>query len=124
MTGQDIQDRLDAIVEDLQTDGKGRTVYVMVRNTDNEPVNYTLSSDANGVVNAAQLADLQQFIDLLKNVATQYIADTAAYTAKAAELKAIAETPAYKAARASYSQANVSENYAELQNAKGAYAVV
>ncbi|MBX7173927.1 MAG: hypothetical protein K1X72_23355 [Pyrinomonadaceae bacterium] len=121
MTAQDFQDRLDALVLDLQTKGKGKSVNIMFRDAGNEPYVLPLSSDANGVVNAAELANVQGFVNNMKNFATQYINDTAAYTAKAAELKVIAESPAYIAARETYKNNNVSENYTELQDAKGAY---
>lgn len=63
MTGQDIQDRLDAIVADLQTKGKGQIVNIMFRNPNKSPNILPLSSDAQGVVNAAQLAAVQAFVD-------------------------------------------------------------
>lgn len=63
MTGQDIQDRLDAIVADLQTKGKGQTVNIMFRNPNNSPNILPLSSDAQGVVDAAQLAAIQAVVD-------------------------------------------------------------
>lgn len=72
MTGQDFQDKLDAIVRDLQTSGKGRTVKVMMRQEDNETAEFALSSDANGIVNAAQLSVIQTFIDNLKVLASDY----------------------------------------------------
>ncbi len=65
MTGQDIQDRLDTIVADLQTKGKGQSVNIMFRNPNNSPNILPLSSDANGVVDAAQLAAIQTFVDNL-----------------------------------------------------------
>ena len=72
MTGQDVQDRLDALVVDLQTKGKGQTVQIMFRNPDNSPNVLPLSSNAQGVVDAAQLAAVQAFIDGLKPIATEY----------------------------------------------------
>ncbi len=63
MTGQNIQDRLDAIVADLQTRGKGQTVNIMFRNPNNSPNILPISSDANGVVDAAQLAVIQAVVD-------------------------------------------------------------
>lgn len=75
MTGQDFQDRLAAIVEDLQTRGKGRTVNIMFRGENNTPNILPLSSDANGVVNAAQLQAVQAVVTQLGATATAY--DTA-----------------------------------------------
>ena len=121
MTGQDFQDRLDAIKTDLQTDGKGKTINIMFRQFGNTPYILPLSSDANGVINLAQLNAVEDFVSDLGALADQYLIDTAPYTAKAAELKAIAESAQYQEARANYKNNNVSENYAELQNAKGAY---
>lgn len=72
MTGQDFQDKLDAIVLDLQTTGKGQTVKVALRDEGNTTVSFPLSSDVNGVVNAAQLAPIQSFIDGLKPIADAY----------------------------------------------------
>lgn len=63
MTGQDIQDRLDTIVADLQTKGKGQSVNIMFRNPNNSPNILPLSSDAQGVVDAAQLAAIQAVVD-------------------------------------------------------------
>ena len=123
MTAQDFLDRLDAIVLDLQTDGKGKTVNIMFRNANNQPNILPLSSDANGVVNAAQLAAVVDVVGFYSDFVQDYTAAIAPYTAKAAELKAIAESVGYQNARAGYKQQNISENYAELVNALGAYVV-
>lgn len=72
MTGQEIQERLDAIVEDLQTTEKGKSVEILFRAEDNTTVTKTLSSDINGVVDAAQLASVQNFINTLKPIADKY----------------------------------------------------
>lgn len=93
MTGQDIQARLDAIVTDLQTTHKGKSVDILVRAEDNTSAIRTLSSDADGVVNAVQLAAIQDFIDNLKPVA-----DT--YEAEFAPVKVASET--YRLARAEH----------------------
>lgn len=161
MTGQDIQDRLDAIVEDLQTKGKGQTVQVMFRDGDNHPAVLPLSSDVNGVVDAAQLNDIQLFINDLKTFADDYeqrrapvlVANEAYNTARephqalidAASLArknlsdALTADAQYQAAKTAletarqnadyitasnfYKTMHVSENYAELQSAKGNYYV-
>lgn len=123
MTAQDFLDKLDAIVLDLQTDGKGKTVNIMFRNANNQPNILPLSSDANGVVNAVQLGAVSDVVGSLPDFVADYNVSIAPYTAKAAELKTITESPAYQNARAGYKQQNVSENYAELQNAKGAYVI-
>lgn len=72
MTGQDFQDKLDAVVLDLQTAGKGQAVEILMRGTDNSSNVYPLSSDANGVVNAGQLSAIQAFINGLKPIADTY----------------------------------------------------
>ncbi len=123
MTAQDFYDRLDAIKTDLQTDGKGKTVNIMFRNSSNQPNILPLSSDANGVLNAAQENAIDLVVADLADFVTDYNVAIAPYTAKAAELKVIAESPAYQNARLGYKQENISENYAELQNALGAYVV-
>jgi len=80
MTGQDFQDKLDAIVEDLQTDGIFQQVRAVFRAGDNALTVFPLSSDANGVVNAAQLADIQAFINDLKPIADAYETERAPVT--------------------------------------------
>lgn len=72
MTGQEIQDRVDALVVDLQTAGKGQTINIAIRNDDNSIEVLPLSSTAGGVVNAGQLATLQGFVDGLKAAADEY----------------------------------------------------
>jgi hypothetical protein len=121
MTSQEIQDRVDALVTDLQTKGKGKSVNVMFRGSNGQPNILPLSSDANGVVNASQLAAIQAVADGLKTAATDYYTATAPYTQKAYELDAIRRSAAYQNARAMFAQQNVVENYNELANAKGNY---
>lgn len=159
MTGQDFQDRLDAIILDLQTKGKGQTVNIMFRNSDNTPNILPLSSDANGVVNAAQLAAIQDFIGIMQDVADEYNqahapVDAALEAFKTAQAphQALIEAAAtarknlsdaleadqdyqdaktaldtarqdlgYIGAASEYKTQHVSENYAELQSAKGKY---
>lgn len=72
MTGQDFQDKVDALVVDLQTKGKGQLIDVIMRGSDNAPSIATLSSNPQGVVNAAQLAPLQTFVNTLKPIADAY----------------------------------------------------
>lgn len=91
MTGQDIQDKLDALVVDLQTKGKGQTVQVSVRDVDNSQYVLPLSSDANGVVNNAQLVEIQSFV-------TQIVPVANAYNAAIAPVRAASE--AFKLAQA------------------------
>jgi hypothetical protein len=81
MTGQQLQDALDALVRDLQTTAKGRSVQIPIRDDDNNINVYTLSSDANGVVNAAQLTVLQEMVDSYKPVADAYETARAPVTA-------------------------------------------
>lgn len=159
MTGQDIQERLDAIVVDLQTLGKGQTTNVSLRGANNAVTNYPLSSDAGGVVNAAQLAAIQAVVDAMKPIADGYeaglapvsaastalntrkmthtalfqaaanarnaltaalLADSQYQTANTALLTA-QQDPVYVAARVAYKANNVSENFGNLQDAKGKY---
>ena len=161
MTGQDFQDKLDAIVVDLQTVGKGQTIQVMFRQSDNSSLILPLSSTVGGVVNVAQLTAIQDEVDALKTVADAYTteyapvqaaletfnteraghqvlidaasgartalntalqADVAYQTAKTA-LDAARADVGFIAAQAEYQGDNVSENYAELSNAKGKYLV-
>lgn len=72
MTGQDFQDRLDSIIEDLQTDGKGQRVQIMLRGADNKQNIFELSSDSKGLVNVAELAAIQNFLDVLKPFADDF----------------------------------------------------
>lgn len=81
MTGQDIQEKLDSIVEDLQTVGRGQTVIASLRGTNNQLREFPLSSDAGGVVDAAQLSNLQKFIDDLKPIADTYVMELAPVSA-------------------------------------------
>lgn len=159
MTGQDFQDNLDAIVLDLQTNGRGQTVNIMFRSANNQPNVLPLSSDSAGGVNPEQLGAVQSVVDGLKanadsfentyapvkgasaaysaaRVSHQTLIDdakmsrdalTAALTADAnyQSAKTAYDTaknaPAYMAARDRYKATNVSENYAELTQAKGSY---
>lgn len=72
MTGQDFQDKLDAIVADLQTTGKGKTVNILMRGTGNASQVFPLSSDIGGVITASELARIQNRIDELKPFADTY----------------------------------------------------
>lgn len=72
MTGADFQDKLDATVSDLQTAGKGQTVQITLRNNSNELETFPLSSTAQGVVDAAQLATIQSVVDAMKVLADDY----------------------------------------------------
>lgn len=72
MTGQEIQERLDALVADLQTIGKGQTINFFYRAPDGSPNTLPLSSDASGNVNAGQLALIQGEVDNMKTIADAY----------------------------------------------------
>ena len=72
MTGIDFQNKLDALVEDLQKKGKVRSIEIPGRTTNNTTGIFNLSSDANGVVNASELNQVQNFIDPLKLIADNY----------------------------------------------------
>ena len=159
MTGQDFQDKVDALVRDLQTSGKGQAVEVMFRQADNTNLILPLSSTPAGVVNVGELAAIQQEVDTMKlradSYATNYAPVQAASEAfKTAQIphEALIETarvarvnlqtaldadPDYQTAKtalddargdadyiasaADYKRLNVSENYTELQSAKGKY---
>lgn len=123
MTSLQIQQALSAIVTDLQFAGKGKTVQIMFRDSNNQANVLPLSSSPTGVVDAGQLAAVQTVVDGLKTAADTYNTDTAAYTTKAAELADIRESPAYQNARQVFANFNVTENYNELSNAKGNYVV-
>ncbi len=141
MTGQEVQDKLDAVVTDLQTTGKGQTTQFMFRDASNQPQILPLSSDANGVVDAVQLAAIQTFVDTLKDVVTNYNAAVApvkaasetfklakanhqalyddASTARTALNTALENDANYQAAKTAY---DVERNDIEYQNARAAYA--
>ena len=72
MTGQEFEDKLNAIVADLQTVGKGKTVNMLFRNSNGSANVLPLSSDANGVVNEAQRLVIQNFITNLADSADSY----------------------------------------------------
>jgi hypothetical protein len=71
MTGQDFQDKLDAIVLDLQTSFPNHSVQISLRGAGNVITVFSLSSVA-GVVNGAQLGAIQDVLDDLKPIADSY----------------------------------------------------
>ena len=81
MTGQEIQERLDMIVTDLQTTQKGKAVDVGVRGVEGGLKIHTISSDGRGSVDQAQLAEVQTIVDSLKPVADAYETERAPVTA-------------------------------------------
>ena len=81
MTGADFQMKLDAIVADLQTSGKGQTVQVLFRAANNQPTVFPLSSSPTGIVDAEQLRAIQAFTDVLKPLADKYELERAPVTA-------------------------------------------
>jgi len=137
MTGQDFQDRLEAVIRDLQTSGRGQTVNFTFRDNTNTPVIMPLSSSAVGVVNAAQLATIQAFIDALKPIATtfetertpvtaanQAVADaripfaaqiTAANTARETLATALGADPTYQAALIALDTAKTDADFVAAQ---------
>lgn len=161
MTEQDFQDKLNAIVQDLQTNGKGMTTQYRYRTDDGNLTVLPLSSDANGSINAAQYAAvsnmINSFADEAENYNTNYapvkatseayntarsahqtLIDTAAASRAAltAALDADANcqaaktavdtarsSPAYRNALLGYRSQNISENYNNLIDAKGKYAM-
>lgn len=161
MTGQDFQDKLDALVVDLQTKGKGQTVQYGYRDPDGALAVLQLSSDSAGVVNAGELAAIQAVVDGLKTAADDFTTNhapvqTANDAYKAAQIPhqtlmdaakvsrdalgaALEADPTYQAAKTAvvaarqnqsyinasgnYKSANVSENFGNLSDAKGKYAI-
>ncbi len=87
MTGADFQAKLDGIVVDLQTAGKGQTVQFISRGTNNSSTVFPLSSTAGGVVDAAQLAAIQAFLDGLMPKADGYETERVPVTAALAVFK-------------------------------------
>lgn len=162
MTGQEFQDRVDALVVDLQTVGKGQTVNIMLRGLNNSSVVLPLSSNAQGVVNGTQMQLIQDYLDDFKLTADSYTTTFApvqtamdAFKTASAPHDALTETarvarvalsdalladPTYQSAKTAldnaranpdyvsasfeYKRQNISENFAELSNAKGKYVVV
>jgi hypothetical protein len=132
MTNAEIQSKLDAVVVDLQTKGKGQTVNFMFRNPDGSPNVLPLSSDAGGVVKTAktQLANADSTRAALINAAqnaNQALKNSrdndANYQAKKSAYETAAADADYIAARAVFKSANVVENANELTNARGSYVV-
>lgn len=94
MTGQDFQDKLAAIVADLQTRGKGQTVTIAFRNQNNTITNFSLSSDINGVVSAAQMSAVSDYIaDNQLAAAADMLNDVSAPVDAAREAFKIAQAP-------------------------------
>lgn len=88
MTGQDFQDKLDAIVLDLKTAGRGGTVEISLRSPTNAVNEFALSSNAEGVVNATQLAEIQTAVNNLKPIADEYEIERAPVQAALEEFNA------------------------------------
>lgn len=161
MIGQDFQDKLDAIVLDLQTKGKGQLVKIAFRGADNDTFIMPLSSDANGVVNAQELSNLQAVVNNMKPFADNYETQRSPVQAALEDFKtaqephqglfdaaavarknlsdALEADQTYQAAKEflenlrqdnfyidavnAYKANNVSENFGNLSDAKGKYAV-
>lgn len=159
MTGIEIQQRLEAIIVDLQTVGKGLGIVIVFRGSNNAALEFPLSSDNQGVINDTERENLQAFVDGLKLIADNYafpngLVQNSANALKAATLPhealieaarvareavnaVLAADSVYQAAKTQldndradvdyitfgeqFRQNNVSENYAELANAKGKY---
>jgi hypothetical protein len=122
MTGSDIQGKLDAIVLDLQTTHKGSSVDIGLRDDAGGLHVYPLSSDANGVVNAQQLATIND--DILAN--NKSAAD-AFYTASAnvrtatAALTTARKDAVYIQKKTDFDTQAVMENSNNLSDARGRY---
>lgn len=159
MTGQDIQTRLDAIVTDLQTTQRGKSTQIAFRDSADALSIFPLSSDINGVVDAAQLAAIDNFLTNVKTFANDYeaaytpvrtastelstarqphqanldaatsarqtantaLAEDATYQTALANYEAARNDAAFLNARNGYQNWNVSENYNNLQDARGNY---
>lgn len=138
MTGAEIQARIDALVTDLQTVGKGQTVNVMFRNPNNTPLTMPLSSNAAGVVNQAQLDAINGFaanllIPTADSVTTLSVPVTAAseafkaasqphealristQTANAALKSALDGDATYQSAKAALDAARANPDYIDAQ---------
>lgn len=71
MRGQDFQDKLDALVADM-TGKPGIQTTIFFRFPGNSPNGYSLATDANGVVDAAQLAAIQAVVNDMKPIADAF----------------------------------------------------
>lgn len=80
MTGQDFQDKLDALVADMQTNGKGQTAQLLLRDSDNVASTFSISCESDGEVSAANVAAVQSFINPLKTIADTYESERAPVT--------------------------------------------
>lgn len=159
MTGQQIQNVINAIFTDLQTDFKGFKTEIMIRNEMDAATILPISSDAGGNLKTDEVDAIKRFFDGQKDNADAYAAAyapvqnasqafrdvrgvhqtlidtaTAAREALADALEADADyqtakaaydaartDPAYVTARDFYRDHNVSENYGNLQDARGKY---
>ena len=92
MTGVDFTAKIEAIILDLQTTGKGKTVNFMFRNQNGTPNILPLSSDANGVVNVDQRDVVLNAITGLSDSADAYNTEYAPVQA-ASEAFKTAQTP-------------------------------
>ena len=127
MTGQDITDRLDAIVQDLQTTQKGKLATIALRNDASVVSIFSLSSDNAGNVNAAELAAINDFISQIEGLADTYEAQYAPVSDASETYRAALEphqalAAAATQARKDYNDAILAD--AAVQTAKTAYDVV
>lgn len=74
MTGQDFQDRFDALLDDLQKAPADRAAHILFRSADGTPQVFPITK-AGQVINPAQVAAAQAFIDTLKPIADTYEAE-------------------------------------------------
>ncbi len=93
MTGQDFENKSGAIVTDLQTAGRGRTVQILFRDSSNASLILPLSSTAAGIVDAGQLKEVQNFLDMIEPVADNY---------EAVRIPVVAAQTAFNARRATH----------------------
>ncbi len=139
MTGQDFQLKLDAIVRDLQTVGKGRTVTITLRAPDNSVTNLPLSSTAEGMVSRGELTAIKNFIAPLKESADSFFSASApvaaaseAFRTAGVPFTALADAatlarkslsdaqfadPVYQAAKSALENARLEPNYLDAKYA-------
>lgn len=72
MTGQEIQDKLDKIVADLQTTNKGFSTEIAFRQANGLLAVLPISADSAGIVDTAQLGAIQNVLNPIKAAADTY----------------------------------------------------
>lgn len=133
MTGLQFQQRLAAIVTDLQTTQKGNGTNIMFRDNTNTLNTFPLTADETGAVNQAELTPIQNHVDSLADYADDFITASlpvktatsgfkaaqsphqnlinAVSNANAALASALASDPTYQAAKSALDAARRNVNY-------------